>query len=162
MKTFHRISPLNSDFGSFRLANGCGRALLRRTAATVLGEKRKQRIHLIVSRGIDHRATGAAHGHEPSLTQPVEVKRERIGREIESRRHASGRHALRSRLDQQAIDLKAIILRECGQRRDGIRDFHISTNIEINGGRQIISMIIEMDHENAPARPKARRSVRMR
>jgi hypothetical protein len=40
-------------------------------------------------------------------------------------------HPLGPGLDKQAENIEAIILGECGQRRDDICLFHISTNIEM-------------------------------
>jgi len=59
------------------------------------------------------------------------MKRQRIGREVELFRDLAGGHTVRSGLNQQTENIEAVILRESGQSHDGIRRFHISTNIEI-------------------------------
>jgi len=66
------------------------------------------------------------------------MKGQRVRREIKSRCDRAGRHPLRSGLDKQAGTHQAIILGESGQRRDGIRFFHISTIIELSRRRQAI------------------------
>jgi hypothetical protein len=59
------------------------------------------------------------------------MKGQRVRCEVESGCDRPGWHPFRSRFDKQAEDIKAIILGECGQSRDDICLFHISTNIEM-------------------------------
>jgi hypothetical protein len=59
------------------------------------------------------------------------MKRQRVRCEVESGSDRSGWHALGSSFHEQAKHIKAVILGECGQGRDDICLFHISTIIEI-------------------------------
>ena len=48
------------------------------------------------------------------------MKRKRIWREPEFFRDLTRRQTIRSRLDEQPVDIKAIILRKSSQRGDGV------------------------------------------
>ena len=73
----------------------------------------------------------AAHRDKPSDPKTVEMKRECVGREIESFGNFAGRQAFGSCRDQQPEHIKPIVLGKRGKSRNGIRLFHISTIIEI-------------------------------
>jgi hypothetical protein len=113
--------------------------------AALFGEEADQRVHGVVARRVDHRAAVAAHGHKTGLAQPVEMKREGVGRQAERRRDLARRKAVRSRLDQQPVGVEPIFLRE---GRKGIDDgglFHISRIIEMSCGLSSdISMNVEI------------------
>ena len=94
--------------------------------------KPTRRVHRLEPRRIDHRAAVAAHRDKPGHSQPVEMERQRVGREVERVGDRAGRHSLRAGLHQQAEYIEPIILGERGQRRDGICLFHISTIIEMS------------------------------
>ena len=64
------------------------------------------------------------------------MKGERIGRELENAGDLACGHSLPPGLHQQPEYVEAIILRQRGKRRDRIRLFHISTNIELSARRQ--------------------------
>src|ERR1700674_2947068 len=49
--------------------------------AAILGKKAEQRIHGVVTRGINHRTAFAPHGDQVRLLQAVEMEGERIGRD---------------------------------------------------------------------------------
>ena len=58
------------------------------------------------------------------------MKGERVGGEAELFGNLPGRHPIRTGLDKQPEDFKAVFLGERRQRGDSIQCFHISTNIE--------------------------------
>jgi hypothetical protein len=131
MQAFHGVSFSGWNFRALAhgLAFNGGRA--SNPAAAIIREIAKQGIHRFELGRIDHRAAITAHGHEACRTEPVKMKGQRIRREVECGRDRTGRHALRSRFHKQAEHIKAIVLGECGQGRDNICLFHISTIIEI-------------------------------
>ena len=92
----------------------------RRALATVLGEIAKQRFHGVVLRGVDHRTAFAPDSYQACQAQPIEMKRKRIWREPEFLRDPTRRQTIWSRLDEQPVDIKAIILRKRSQRGDGV------------------------------------------
>jgi hypothetical protein len=55
---------------------------------------------------------------------------QRVGRNAQRRRDLSRRPPLRARLHQQSEHVEPIVLRERPERRDRIRLFHISMDIE--------------------------------
>jgi hypothetical protein len=75
-------------------------------------------------------------GDKPAHAQAIEVKREHAGRDLESVGDLACRHSLRPGLHQEPKDVETAILGERGERRDSIRLFHISTNIEYSSGSQ--------------------------
>jgi hypothetical protein len=112
--------------------------LLRRAAAAVLGEEGEQHVHRLEPCGIDHRTAFAPDRDQPRLAQPVEMKGQRVRRELERFGHGAGWHPLQAGLHQQPEHIEPIVLSERGQGRDGIRLFHISTIIELLVARQRI------------------------
>ena len=99
---------------------GGARETRRRTLATVLGEIAEERSHGVVLRGIDHRTAFAPDCYQACQAQPIEMKRKRIWREPEFFRDLTRRQTIRSHLDEQPVDIKAIILRKRSQRGDGV------------------------------------------
>jgi hypothetical protein len=65
------------------------------------------------------------------MPQAVEVEGERIRSQLERLRNGTCRHPLGSSLDKQAEHVEPVVLGESGQRRDCIRLFHNSTNMEM-------------------------------
>ena len=54
------------------------------------------------------------------MTQAVEMKGERVWREVQGRCDRARRHALRPRLHEQPEHVEPIVLSESGERRDGV------------------------------------------
>jgi hypothetical protein len=102
------------------------------TLAAILRQIAEQGIHRFVLRGVDHRATIAADGDQPGHAQPVEMKGQRVGRQVECLGHLPGGHAFRTGLHQQPKHSETIVLGERGQSRHGICLFHASTITEIS------------------------------
>ncbi len=65
------------------------------------------------------------------MPQPVQVKRQRVGGYANRTGDLAGRHALRSGLNEQAIDFEPVFLRERRKSGHCICLFHISTTIEL-------------------------------
>ena len=82
-------------------------------------------------RGVDHRATVAAYCDETGLSESVEVKCECVWCNTKFCRNLTGGHAARPRLNQHAVDIETVFLREGGERHDGLFYFHLSTNMEM-------------------------------
>jgi len=73
------------------------------------------------------------------------MKSERVGSQVQFRRDLTGRQAFRAGLDQKAVGIKPVFLRECGQGRQDIRLFHISMDIETSPIQsRVISSITEI------------------
>lgn len=99
--------------------------------ATVLGEEGQKAVHRLEARGVNHRAAVTAHRDKARDAQSIEMERERVGREPEPFSDLASRHPIPPRLDKQAEDIKAVVLREGSQSRHGVGCFHISTNIQL-------------------------------
>ena len=104
----------------------------RRAAAAVLGEIAEQRVHGVEARGVDHRAALAAHGDKAGLPQPVEMKRQRVGRRARAvprpRRPACPRGPACTSSRKASSRLSCASAASAAMASDL---FHISTNIEI-------------------------------
>jgi hypothetical protein len=61
-------------------------------------------------------------------------------------------------LDQQAEDFQPVFLRQCGQGRDGVYRFHISTIIEISTVVKDISTNAEINSKRRPGKGAQRRA----
>jgi hypothetical protein len=132
---------------SSRFAGRHGRARFGDPLATVLSEEGNQAIHHIKAGGIDHRTAIAADSDKAGKAEPVEMKRERVGGEVELFGDLASRHSLRAGLHKQAKDFEPIILRERSERGDSIFRFHISTNIELMSSRQVpFGLILAMSN----------------
>jgi hypothetical protein len=132
------------------LAFGGRRALS--AAAAVFGQKAEQRGHGFELRGVDHGAAIAADGDKPSGSKPIKVEGQGIRSEIERGGYGASGHSLGSGLYEQAEHIEPIILSESGKCRDCFGLFHISTNMEIIGGRQG-SFQWSLKYLPRPARP---------
>jgi hypothetical protein len=99
--------------------------------ATVLSEEGHEASPGLKARRIDHGAAVAADADQPSKAEPVERKRQRIGREIKLFGYLTSGHAFRPCLYQQAENIEAVVLRERSQGRNGFGIFYISVNTEI-------------------------------
>jgi hypothetical protein len=130
LKARNLPAPSRLRIASAMIERAWGSAEFRLPAAAILGQVGQQCVHGVEARGVDHRAAVAADRDERGLPQPVEMKRQRVGRQAEPRRHFPGRQALGSRLYQQPVGVEPVVLGERGQGRDGIDLFHISTIIE--------------------------------
>src|SRR4029077_3671254 len=77
----HRLLATSRSRRAFRTCHR--QALTGTTLAAVLSQVAQQRVHRVVSRGIDHGAPVTPNRDEASPTQSVKVKRQRIRRELE-------------------------------------------------------------------------------
>jgi hypothetical protein len=93
-------------------AFGSGRALS--AAATILSEKAEQRVHFVELSSVDHRPAITAHGDKPGHPEPIEMKGQGVGSEVERCSNSSRWHALGSGLHKQPKYVEPIILGECG------------------------------------------------
>jgi hypothetical protein len=143
---------------SLGLANDGRAASGKRALATVFGEEGNEAVHRRKACGVDHGAAVAAHRDKPGRAQPVEMEREGVGGEAELFGDVTGRHAVRSGLDQQAEDFQPVFLRQCGQGRDGVYRFHISTIIEISPVVKDISTNAEITGKPRPGKGAQRRA----
>jgi hypothetical protein len=107
-------------------------------AAAILSEEAEERIHLVELGGVDHRPAFAAHGYKPGRPEPIKVKSQGIRGEVEGGSDGPRWHALGAGLHKEAEYIKSTVLSEGGQRRDDIRLFHISANIEMTSSRQAL------------------------
>jgi len=81
---------------------------------------------------VDERAAVPADSHEPRLAQRLQVERERRRGHPERVADRAGREAPRARPHEQAEDVEPALLRERGQRVEGVAlAHHDSKNIEI-------------------------------
>jgi len=138
MQAFHGLILSGRDFGALsrRLAFRRGCALS--AAAAILSEEAEEGIHLVELGGVDHRPAFAAHGYKPGRPEPIKVKSQGIRGEVEGGSDGPRWHALGAGLHKEAEYIKPTVLSEGGQRRDDIRLFHISTNIEMTSTRQAL------------------------
>src|SRR6516165_8961680 len=131
---FIGATPSSRNLAAF-LARGPalrrGGARILRAFAAVFSEIAEQRIHRFEARRVDHRTAVPAHAHQARHAQAVEMKGERIGRELENAGDLACGHSFRSGLHQQPEYVETIILGERSKSCDGIRLFHNSTNIEL-------------------------------
>jgi hypothetical protein len=128
------MDSLSWNFGALRsrrLADDIRGAFLWRASAAIVSEIGEQFVHGFELGGVNHRTTFPPNADETGLPKPVEMERECVGCEVEGGRDTSRGHPFRPRLHEEAKDIEATVLSESGKRRDSIRFFHISTNIEI-------------------------------
>src|SRR5262245_12558913 len=125
-----RRSSLYSLFLSLRTAANrlawCGFS-----TAAILCEVPKQRVHGVVARCVDERPPLAHERHEVCVPQPIEVERQRVGRNSHSIGDLAGRDAARSCLHEQPVDLQPMFLSKRSKRRYDVCFVHVSTTIEI-------------------------------
>src|SRR5687767_2900401 len=104
---------------------------LRHAAAAVLRQERHERRHALeVDRVIDE-AAFLPSGDEAALRERLQVERQGCRRNVELLSDDARSHALRPRLDEETEDRKTGVLRERGERGDGVFDFHVSSIMEM-------------------------------
>jgi hypothetical protein len=129
--------------------------------AAIFGKERNEAVHRLEASRIDHRAAFAAHSDEARVAQTIKMKRQSVGREIESGCHLPGRHSFRSSSHQDSEHIESIALGKRSQSGQCINAFHISINTEIIKDVKNISIDIEMSAEVPPLllRLRAWRSI---
>ena len=80
--SLRRARPATTRSLRSRRAGRDRRAFLGAAPAAILGEELHERVHGLEPRRIDHRAALAPHRHQPGIAQPVEMKRQRVGRKL--------------------------------------------------------------------------------
>src|SRR5258706_12503246 len=112
-----------------------GRRRRARTAiggTAVFGEKFKKPIHRREIGGVENKSAVLPRGNQMRMRQFLEMKTQGRRRQIQLRRNFAGCQPGGPLLHQQAINSEASFLRQCGERFDGGRRFHISNTMVIS------------------------------
>ncbi len=107
-------AKLRSDWLQYAGFDYSDRDRAARDFVAHLGDKR---VHGLKARRIDDRPALAPRGHKRRRAQLVEMKGQRVWRQIKRRRHFARRHAFGAGLHEKAEHIKAVVLGKGCQRR---------------------------------------------